>query len=253
MRLLDLTGKTFGRWAVVSRGPNTEQGQATWCCRCECGTEKTIQGNALRSGTSRSCGCLTVEANVRRTKHGHCSGPKPSTTYFTWAGMVARCTNPGNSHFPHYGGRGIKVCERWQTFENFLADMGEKPGPRMSVERIDNSKGYSPENCRWATDAEQARNRRNNRHLTLGRKTQTMADWAEELGIHPATLSDRVRTGMTDQEALTSPVRRFNGKPLTYRGETHTIAEWARILDVPVQMLYQRFHRGWPVGRILSV
>jgi hypothetical protein len=206
MQMLDLTSLTFGRWTVLSRSANTQQGQARWLCRCECGTESVLTGSVLRGQVSRSCGCLKSERTIERnTKHGHATGGI-SKTYHSWAGMVARCTNPKHRSFSGYQGRGITVCERWKTFDNFLADMGEKP-EGTSLERRDNDAGYTPENCVWATNHEQAINKRNNNVLEHDGRSMTAGEWATFLHMHPATLSDRLKRGWSVESALTTPVR----------------------------------------------
>ena len=159
MRMIDLTGQTFGRWVVVKRGPNTPTGQATWNVQCECGTRGNVRSVVLRDGRSQSCGCRKLEILLANsTKHGHAANGI-SPTYHSWASMIARCTNPSNKRFAIYGGRGITVCKRWMNFRNFLADMGERP-KGLSIDRIDNNSGYRPGNCRWTTSVTQARNRR---------------------------------------------------------------------------------------------
>lgn len=125
--------------------------------------------------------------------------------YRRWYNIKSRCENPKNDKYHLYGGRGIKVCERWQNFHNFYADMGDPPSPRHSVDRVDNNGPYSPENCRWATVTEQNRNKRNNR-VILGK---CMSEWAEQLGVTPETISARVNSeGMTYEEAVMAPKRR---------------------------------------------
>lgn len=207
MKVIDIVGTKVGRWTVMSRAQNTKQGQAQYLCRCECGNEKVVKSIILRRQISRSCGCLLVETTIKRsTKHGH--SPmygKISPTYHTWSGMKARCTNPKNNHFQRYGARGIHFCERWMTFENFLADMGEKP-EGCSLDRIDNNRGYEPGNCRWATHTQQANNKGCNRLLTLNGVTKTMKQWSKETGINYGTLQDRLVNGWSDAEALTVPV-----------------------------------------------
>ncbi len=145
--------------------------------------------------------------NTYRRTHGCARKGSWSPEYMSWVAMIQRCTNPKNPSYPRYGGRRITVCDRWMTFENFLADMGAKPSPKHSIERIDNDGHYHASNCRWATAKVQARNRRNNRLLTLNGKTLCVAAWAETLGISQWVLANRLRYGWSDERILTTPVR----------------------------------------------
>ena len=196
MKLNILTGQVFGRWTVIERRQNKGR-RVQWLCRCECGNTGLVMSNNLVSGISRSCGCFHIDTI---TTHGKCK----TTEYPTWVSMKSRCYTKSNIGFPYYGGRGIIVCDRWlHSFENFLTDMGHKPGAGYSLDRIDPNGNYCPENCRWSTREVQDNNRRSNTILTFDGKTQTVAQWAREKGIHKTTLLGRLDWGWPIEDALT--------------------------------------------------
>jgi hypothetical protein len=162
-------GDRFHRLTVRRLGEPAADGHARYLCACDCGQSALVLTSALLRGKTKSCGCLRAEKAARSMKlnrrelgsHGMAPRAGPHPLYSTWAGMVARCTNPRHEKYPLYGARGITVCQRWRNdFAAFLADMGERPSPKQSLDRIDNSGNYEPGNVRWATPVEQARNRR---------------------------------------------------------------------------------------------
>jgi hypothetical protein len=196
----NLVGRKFGRWSVKAYGGPGTSG-ATWICVCECGTARVVNANALLAGWSQSCGCLAKEINAERSTHGHTKGGKQSSTYMVWRSMLQRCGEEGHMSFRNYGGRGIKVCERWKSFEGFLDDMGERPKGK-TLDRTDNNGNYCKENCRWISMKENSNNRRNNRLLTLNGKTHTVAQWAALTGLNESTIRVRLHRGDSDEEAL---------------------------------------------------
>lgn len=167
---IDITGQRFGRLLVL------KYSGGLWQCQCDCGVIKGIVGYELLSGKTKSCGCLKRERIINRsTTHGKRKTPE----YDIWAAMRNRCNNPNDKSYPNYGGRGIKICEEWQKFENFIRDMGFRPGKEYSLDRIDVNGSYCKENCRWATNEQQYNNKRTTVTLTLDGETHNLTEWSK--------------------------------------------------------------------------
>ena len=180
-----------------------------WRCLCICGASVEVTGVHLRKGT-RSCGCLKRRTESNLT-HGHASKKKGVTrTYRTWMGMHQRCTNPGNRSYASYGGRGIAVCARWSSFENFLTDMGERPYG-LTLGRIDNEKGYDQANCRWESGLDQARNKTTTRWLVVHGERAPLSVWAERVGLRQGTIRQRLAAGWSHDDAIL--LSRLSGAP----------------------------------------
>lgn len=203
--MVNLTGRRFGRLVVIEEAPRPSKYVRCWSCRCDCGTIKTVaQGNLLQSRI-HSCGCLHDEVAGKCNKtHGLTGTPE----YRVWGGMWTRCRNKHEQSFQHYGARGIQVCDRWRSFEHFLADMGPRPSAEHSIDRLDVNGDYTPENCRWATQTDQARNRRTNRIIEHDGETRTLAEWSELTGISIGTLWWRLEQDWSPSRILETPVRR---------------------------------------------
>lgn len=201
MRAVDITGQTF-KYLTAIKPVGSGKGGVVWECRCKCGKTINTTAKSLRRGNTKSCGCLNSERLIARNKAGALHGMTGTPTWATWDNMIQRCTNPNHKSYKRYGDRGIEVCPAWRNeFLAFYKDMGERPAG-MTLERIDNDKGYEPGNCRWASPLEQANNRRNNISLTVGGVTDTLANWSRKTGIGQKTIMYRIKNGWSDEQAL---------------------------------------------------
>lgn len=199
----ELSGQRFGRLTVIEEAGRNKNQNVIWSCRCDCGNITTALTSSLISGNTRSCGCLHKETFSAK-KHGK----RNTRLYRIWYHMRERCNNKNAAHYSDYGGRGITVCKDWdsgfQPFYEWATSNGYKDG--LTIDRVDNNKGYSPDNCRWATYNEQARNKRNNLNITYNGKTQTLKEWANELGIRYTTLWQRLyKRGLSIEKAFKTP------------------------------------------------
>ena len=187
MEALNLKHQTFDRLTVVQRIQNNIGERTKWLCYCNCGNTSIISTSDLTTGHTRSCGCLCKERTSQaKTTHGM----SHSSEYYIWSSMKDRCLNKNNHAYPIYGGRGVTVCERWLKFENFYADMGDRPDG-LTLDRRNNDAGYSPSNCRWATRIEQARNQRLRKTNKSGVKGVSMQDgkWRTRIKVGDKLLS----------------------------------------------------------------
>lgn len=221
-RLIDLTGKRFGKWTVIKH-----VAKSRWVCRCDCGTESVCLGGNLKNGGSTKCERCRLEV-AHTPKHGHCPGSLKSPTYAVWASVKQRCTNLGSATAASYGDVGIKMCQAWRdSFEAFLASMGERPSQHYSIDRANKDEttrhyscGQCDEckesgwsfHCRWATKSEQMKNRkpRKSKLFTYNGKTMSLKDWSVETGVPLSTLSLRLsRYGWTVERTLSTPRRSY--------------------------------------------
>lgn len=197
-KFVDLTGKKFGRWTVISY-----KGHSRWWCVCECGTERDENGFYLTHGITKSCGCLKRELTIERSiRHGLCH----TRLYECWGGMQSRCYNSKKAYYKNYGGRGIKVCDEWLgengfiNFYNWAMANGYRDD--LSIDRINVNGNYEPSNCRWATRTQQANNTRSNRFIEYNGEVHTIKEWSCLSGINYQTLISRINRGCTTEEAF---------------------------------------------------
>lgn len=206
----DIRGQRFGRLVAIEPVGRDAHGYVTWRCKCDCGNEKIVSFKNIGKGTS-SCGCYAREISTNRlTKHGK----RYTRLYKVYRTMLQRCNNPNAHEYENYGGRGIKVCEEWQTFEGFEKwamengyDDTAKHG-KCTLDRIDPNGNYEPSNCRWTTMKRQQRNKRNNVLITYNGETHCMSEWAEIIGIPYGTFQKRIAYGWSIERAITAPLTR---------------------------------------------
>lgn len=196
---IDLTGQRFG-WLTVEAEVDSRNGKSRFRCRCDCGKILETYGQALRRKMTKSCGCWRkLLPSIAFRTHGMGNTPE----FATWCRIKDRCLNPNSTYYKRYGGRGITVCERWiSSFENFVADMGPRPGSNFSIDRIDYNDNYSPENCRWATVATQATNRSTVRIIEFNGIIDSMAGWARRTGIPYLKLRRRIMDGWPFEKVI---------------------------------------------------
>lgn len=198
MKPVDISGEKYGRLTPLYRVDNDKYGHTSWMCKCDCGAMKVVSTNDMRTGKSRSCGCLEKENRGlfgTRSKRTH--QMKGTRLYRIWQGAKNRALNQNDKHWPDYGGRGITICDEWKTSFEAFRDWALANGYKedLTIDRIDVNGNYCPENCRWVPQAEQQRNKRNNRYYTYNGKTQLIPAWAKEFGVTDSTIRSRIRRG----------------------------------------------------------
>lgn len=201
-KLIDLTGQRFGRLVVLQYTGKDKRNQARWDCRCDCGNITNVSTQNLKCGNVQSCGCSRKGINSTHKQ-------SRSRLYKIWCAVVQRTKNPNNPNYAYYGKRGITVCDSWSTFEPFR-DWALENGysENLTIDRIDNDKGYSPDNCRWIDRKQQAENRRSNHFLIYKGETKTLGQWATQFGMKRTTLCKRLNNGWSIEEALETPVKK---------------------------------------------
>lgn len=249
---IDLTGQKFGRWTVKGIARRTDRRRYYWACVCECGAKGEVLSDSLRTGKSRSCGCLQREVvGAKATRHGLFDHP----AYSSYRAMRSRCENPKAPYYELYGGRGIAVCPRWAAFETFWLDMGPTWKPGLSIERVDNNGNYEPSNCRWATALEQGSNRRDNVILNTSEGQMTIAEASRRFNIPFRTIASRIRYGWKEADLLL-PVTKDNSRRqdniIIQTPEGPMIAaRAARKYGIGVSTLFARIRMGWPQEELL--
>ena len=197
----DLTGKKFGYWTVLSRAKNNQHGGSIWLCKCECGKERAVSAQGLKNGTSKSCGC-------HKNDYNRIHGGKGTRIYEIWRQMIYRCEKKKHHAYPKYGGRGITVCVEWHNFVKFREwSFSNGYDNTNSIDRIDNNKGYSPDNCRWTDSVTQMNNRNICHKLKFNGEKLTISQWAKKLEIPRSTLFNRLKRGWDIKNALTEPIK----------------------------------------------
>lgn len=241
-----------GMWTILSE-ERVRKGTSYYAeARCECGRIALVR--YLGKGRLRSDSCPACAAE-RKVKHGLADTP----IYKVWQEMRNRCQNPNAQSYENYGGRGIKVCKRWEDFASFYADMGDRP-KGLTLERKNNDGDYKPSNCIWATRRVQNRNSRNVRKVTANGEMKLLVDWAKELDLDPQVIYSRLHRGWSEKEAVTTRAddpyamrsERNGAAQLTFEGETMTISQWAKRKGIKRTTIQERVRMGWPVEKILG-
>lgn len=249
MKYKDATGQKFGRLTVIQFRSSVKNKAPMCLCSCECGTVKEFGVSNVLTGKSKSCGCLARDVTGERAKtHGMSKTP----VYAVWARMWSRCTNPIVERYPQYGGRGIKVCARWEGFEEFLIDMGNLPTPLHSIGRIDNDGNYEPANCRWETREQQSNNTSRSVFIEWQGQRKTIAQWAGITGIPYSTLQQRQEVDMPLERMMDVGEDGLTKKYIEVDGDRRMTTEWMKDLSIPISSFYHFRRKGMSDADIVS-
>ena len=248
-KIKDLSGNKFSRLTAIEF-KKVKNHRAQWLCKCDCGNYCVANADALQSGKKKSCGCLQIETYKRAKTSTH----KLTNTrlYRIWAHIKSRCYSESNERYSDYGGRGIIMDENWKndfmSFYNWAINNGYSD--KLTIDRIDNNKGYSPDNCKWSTCREQCNNRRSNRLVTYNNKTQCLMEWSKELDIPYYTLQNRLDAGWQIDKAFTEKTK---VSLYTYNGKSQRLNEWAKELGIDRRVLSNRINKlNWEIGRAFT-
>lgn len=247
-------GDVYGRWTVISEQYIRKSGHRAYLCRCSCDkhTERYVDEQNLKRGKSIGCGCLTAKsARERFSTHG---GTK-TRLYRLWCGIKSRCYNPRNKRYADYGGRGIEMCPEWKDFSAF-SEWSYANGydenlswKECSIDRKDNNKGYSPDNCKWSNIYEQSNNKRSNVVIEHNGERKTAAEWSRACGIDSHVIRKRLHDGKSVEEIFSTKSRVII---IEYNGESHTLSEWSEITGIKKATLWLRYKKGMPLEDIFS-
>lgn len=221
--------------------------------KCHCGNEWITRIRSVNSGQAKSCGCLQKAAVAETGRNNSTHGKSTTPEYYVYQTMIQRCTNPNNDQYKDYGGRGIKICDRWlESFENYYEDMGDRPSPELTVDREDNDLDYCKENCVWATQQEQASHKRNSSYIEYNGVIRTISEWARVTGIKRKTIEQRWKKGWSAKEVFEKPIEN-NERLLTHNGKTQTLTEWSKETGIKITTLITRLDKiGMSVEESLS-
>lgn len=238
-----MEGQRFNKLTVLHRAVRHKHGGLRWVCRCDCGAIKEVGQTALQSGATGTCGRKGCKRTCKGT-HNQCT----TNLYKIWSGMRQRCSNPRATNYARYGGVGIRVCERWDKFENFAADMGDRPSAGHTLDRINGTKNYTPENTRWADILRQQKNIKSNVYYEHQGERLHLSEWARRAGMPSVTLSHRLLAGIDFERAIDPtkmPKRsKVRERLLTCRGKTQNLRAWAREVGITSVTIGRRLDRG---------